>query len=154
MMHSGIPPGTAHSPLTAVGAMHGHRHAKPLMATPGTMAAFWPPLMVIHGSGDRVVSAHNGRAAARVWSAAAGAKEGKGRNVQRGRRYPMTVTDYKLGGSTVATLVEVQDLGHAWSGGAANEPYSDGHGPDASRMLWSFAAKLFGDRSAGVMRMA
>jgi poly(3-hydroxybutyrate) depolymerase len=99
--------------------------------------------MVIHGSVDRVVSAHNGRAAVQVWSVAAGAKESKGRNVQRGRRYPMKVTDYKLGTSTVATLVEVQHLGHAWSGGAANEPYTDGQGPDASRMLWNFAAKQF-----------
>jgi len=55
----------------------------------------------------------------------------------------MTVTDYSVGKSTVATLVEVQQLGHAWSGGAANEAYSDGKGPDASRMLWRFAAKQF-----------
>jgi poly(hydroxyalkanoate) depolymerase family esterase len=143
MMHSGIPPGTAHSTLSAVGAMHGHRLVKPLVVTRGAMSAFWPPLMVIHGSMDRVVSAHNGRAAVQVWSVAAGAKESKGRDVQRGRRYPMKVTDYKRGTSTVATLVEVQHLGHAWSGGAANEPYSDGHGPDASRMLWRFAAKQF-----------
>jgi hypothetical protein len=115
--------------------------AMPLLVSPGAMAAFWPPLMVIHGSMDRVVSPHNARAAARVWSAAAGATESKGRNVQRGRRYSMTVTGYKLGRSTVATLVEVQHLGHAWSGGAANGPYSDGQGPDASRRLWIFAAK-------------
>ena len=51
MMHSGIPPGTADSTLSAVSAMHGHRAARPLVATPATMAASWPPLMVIHGGG-------------------------------------------------------------------------------------------------------
>jgi poly(3-hydroxybutyrate) depolymerase len=55
----------------------------------------------------------------------------------------MTVTDFKRSGSTVATLVEVGRLGHAWSGGAAKQPFSDGQGPDASRMVWAFAAKQF-----------
>jgi hypothetical protein len=63
--------------------------------------------------------------------------------VQRGSRYAMTVTDFKRKGSTVAKLVEVGRLGHAWSGGAANKPFSDGNGPDASRMAWAFAAKQF-----------
>ena len=55
----------------------------------------------------------------------------------------MTVTDYKLRSATVATLVEVEQLGHAWSGGAARQPHSDGRGPDASRMMWAFAARQF-----------
>jgi len=40
--------------------------------------------------------------------------------------------------------VEVQGLGHAWSGGMTRQPYSDGQGPDASRMAWSFASRQFG----------
>jgi poly(hydroxyalkanoate) depolymerase family esterase len=143
MMHSGIPPGTAHSPLSAVGAMHGHRPARPLPATPVAMAAVWPPLLVVHGVSDRVVSSSNGQAAARVWAGAAGARVLDGRSVQRGKRYPMTVTDYKLSRGTVATLIEVAQLGHAWSGGAAGQPYSDAQGPDASRLLWAFAARQF-----------
>jgi poly(hydroxyalkanoate) depolymerase family esterase len=143
MMHSGIPPGTAHSTMSAVGAMHGLRPVRPLLATPSTMAASWPPLLVIHGGVDRVVSANNGHAAVRVWAHAAGARAVKGRTLQRGKRYPMTVTDFKLRSNTVATLVEVPQLGHAWSGGAARHAYSDGQGPDASRMLWSFAVRQF-----------
>ncbi len=148
VMHSGIPPGTAHSTLSAVGAMHGMRPVKPLKATPAAMAALWPPLMVIHGSVDRVVASNNGHAAARVWADAFGARPVKGRTVQRGNRYPTTVTDFKLRSSTVATLVEVDRLGHAWSGGAANQPYSDGKGPDASRLLWAFVARQFRGRAA------
>ena len=88
-------------------------------------------------------SPSNGQAAVRTWADAAGASAGQGRSVQRGKRYPMTVTDYKRRGSTVATLVEVDRLGHAWSGGAAKQAFSDGQGPDASRMVWAFAAKQF-----------
>ena len=43
----------------------------------------------------------------------------------------------------VATLCLVNGLGHAWSGGAARHAYSDPKGPDASRMIWAFAAKQF-----------
>ncbi|MDM0103428.1 PHB depolymerase family esterase [Variovorax sp. J22R24] len=143
VMHSGIPPGTAHSTLSALGAMHGRRATRPLPATPGAMAASWPPLMVIHGALDRVVAASNGHAAAQAWADAAGATASKERSVQRGNRYSTTVTDFKRRGNTVATLVEVDRLGHAWSGGAAREPYSDGSGPDASRMAWAFAARQF-----------
>lgn len=142
-MHSGIPPGAAHSTMTALGAMNGRRAPLPLLATPVAMAASWPPLLVIHGSEDPVVSAANGQAAVQVWADAAGARPGKARSVQRGQRYAMTVTDFARRGSTVATLVEVARLGHAWSGGAARQPYGDGRGPDASRMVWAFAAKQF-----------
>lgn len=142
-MHSGIPPGAAHSTMTALGAMHGHRAPLPLLATPLAMAASWPPLLVIHGSEDPVVSAANGQAAVQVWADAAGARAGRARSVQRGKRYATTVTDFVRRGATVATLVEVARLGHAWSGGAARQPYSDGQGPDASRMVWAFAARQF-----------
>lgn len=143
VMHSGIPPGTAHSTLSALGAMHGHRATTPLAATPGTMEAHWPPLLVIHGDADAVVSPKNGQAAAEVWAHAAGARASEARSVQRGQRYPMRVTDFKRKGSTVATLVAVSGLAHAWSGGAASKAFSDGQGPDASRMVWAFAAKQF-----------
>ena len=141
VMHSGIPPGTAHSTLSALGAMHGHRTTKPLATSPDTMDAHWPPLLVIHGDADPVVSIRNGEAAAQVWAEAAGAKAGPARSVRRGLRYPMSVIDFKRKGSVVATLATVNGLGHAWSGGAASQAFSDGRGPDASRMAWAFAAR-------------
>lgn len=143
VMHSGIPPGTAHSALTALRAMHGRRTTSPLPASPGTVGALWPPLLVIHGALDTVVDVRNGRVAAQVWADAAGARATAERGVQRGKRYAMNVTDFKHKGRTVATLADVGRLGHAWSGGAAREPFSDAHGPDASRMVWAFAAKQF-----------
>jgi poly(hydroxyalkanoate) depolymerase family esterase len=143
VMHSGIPPGTAHSAMSALGAMHGRRPTLPLAAGPGVLVADWPPLLVIHGGADTVVSPKNGQSAVRVWAQATRARAETARTQQRGRRYPMSVTDFKRGSCTVVTLVVVQGLGHAWSGGPANHPFSDPHGPDASRMAWAFAARQF-----------
>ena len=56
----------------------------------------------------------------------------------------MTVTHFKRSHELVATLVQVGSLGHAWSGGAAQQRFSDANGPDASRMVWRFAHKQFG----------
>ena len=142
-MHSGIPPGTAHSGLSALRAMHGNRATQPLPATPAAMVGSWPPLLVIHGQADSVVVAENGHAAARVWAEATGTCTSKTRTVQRGQRYAATVTDFQHLGRAVATLVEVDQLGHAWSGGAPQQAYSDARGPDASRLVWEFAAKQF-----------
>jgi poly(3-hydroxybutyrate) depolymerase len=63
--------------------------------------------------------------------------------VQRGARYPANITDYRSPGRLVATLCEIVGLGHAWSGGAGSQTYSDPKGPDASRMIWAFAARQF-----------
>ena len=139
-MHSGVPPGSAHSPVSAMGAMKGRRVP---LAVAEEVAPTWPPLMVIHGDLDGVVSARNAGAAAQMWSQAGGASEGAPQELRRGKRYPMTVTHFKRSRELIATLVKVDRLGHAWSGGAAQERFSDANGPDASRMVWRFAAKQF-----------
>jgi poly(hydroxyalkanoate) depolymerase family esterase len=143
IMHSGIPPGTAHSTLSALSAMHGTRNTPPLAAKLGTDEPDWPPLLVIHGTDDTVVSPENGRAAARIWAEAAGAKAQAVGTQRRGLRHPMSVTHYKRGTRTLATLALVDGLGHAWSGGTANLPFSDAKGPDASSLAWRFAARQF-----------
>jgi hypothetical protein len=100
-----------------------------------------PPLLVIQGEDDRVVDATNGPAAAHFWTAHSGAQPRPAQVRQRGRRRAMVVTDYKLGGRLQATWIQVQGLGHAWSGGAGSEPFSDPQGPDASQLAWAFAAR-------------
>ncbi|WP_326538470.1 extracellular catalytic domain type 1 short-chain-length polyhydroxyalkanoate depolymerase [Pseudorhodoferax sp.] len=142
-MHSGVPPGTADSTLSALTAMAGRRDTDALAATPEDMAAHWPALLVIQGGQDRVVAPRNGEAAVQAWAQAAGARPGTPREVQRGQRHPMRITDYRARQRTVATLVEVPALGHAWSGGAAAQAYSDPAGPDASRLVWAFAQRAF-----------
>ena len=81
-MHSGVAPGAATSPATALGAMRG-RHVPPMPATAvgkamGAAAVFTtlPPLLVLHGDADVVVSASNAGSTAAVWATATGAKPG------------------------------------------------------------------------------
>lgn len=143
VMHSGIAPGAAHSKLSALGAMQGRRSQRVPSVQAAVLATQRPPLMVIHGRADAVVVASNGEAAARQWALALGAQPAAERKLQRGQRYSMTVTDFKRRRDTLTTLVEVDRLGHAWSGGAASQAFGDAQGPDASRMAWSFAAKQF-----------
>ena len=146
VMHSGVPPGTANSTLSALAAMRGHpaSRAEPesAAAQPASVQA-WPPLLVIHGGRDGTVSASNGLAAVQMWAQAAGASPQPSRSMTRGKRHAMAVTDFDSAAGTAATLVEVDQLGHAWSGGAASQPHSDAKGPDASRMTWAFAVRQF-----------
>ena len=143
VMHSGVTPGAAQSTATALAAMRGSRAAKALpVVAPGAVAS-WPPLLVIQGEEDRVVAASNGRIAATVWVDAVGGRAVAARETRRGKRYPMKVTDFQAEGRTVCTLVDVKQLGHAWSGGAASHAYGDARGPDATRMAWAFIARQF-----------
>jgi len=141
-MHSGIAPGVAHSSTGAIKAMLGKKGSAPPLPALAPASGI-PALLVIHGTADRVVALANGAEAALRWGERAGATAGKPRVVQRGKRYAATVTDYRRHGRLIATLCAVSKLGHAWSGGAAGQAYSDPAGPDASRMIWAFAAKQF-----------
>lgn len=153
-MHSGVAPGTAESAATALAAMHGRREAH-LPDLPASTAAaspvlpvgapaVLPPLLIVHGDADGVVSVRNAAATARLWAGALCARAGAVRTLQRGQRYPMRVTEFKARGRTVVALREVVGLAHAWSGGAAQRPYSDPAGPDASALIWAFVARQFG----------
>lgn len=137
-MHSGVAPGAAHSTATALAAMQGRRAADPLPTT-----ADLPPLLVIQGGLDRIVRAVNGRAAATLWANACGAIADEPRRIQRGARHAMNITDFRRGGRLAAALCDIDGLGHAWSGGGARAPYGDPKGPDASRLIWAFAARQF-----------
>ena len=149
-MHSGVAPGAATSTASVLGAMHGRRAPtlpaaarRSVIASAPAGATDLPPLLVLHGNRDVVVSSRNAAAAAQVWADASGATASAVRLQQRGQRYPVRVTEYKRRGRALATVCEVQGLGHAWSGGAPGKPFSDPAGPDASKLIWAFAARQF-----------
>jgi len=133
-MHSGVPPGSARSAASAVSAMGGLQRT----AVPPSGLHPWPPLLVVHGRKDWVVAVKNAHTAAELWASALGAKEGKARTVQRGKRYASTVTDYRAGKQVVVSLNEISNLGHSWSGGDGRQRFSDPSGPDTSRLIWRF----------------
>lgn len=132
-MHSGVPPGSASSAASAVAAMRGLQRS----AAPGRLQS-WPPLLVVHGKKDRVVSINNASAAAELWANALGARQGTARTVKRGQRHANQVTDYRVGRRVVVSLNEITGLGHGWSGGDGRQHFSDPEGPDASRLIWRF----------------
>ena len=166
-MHSGVAPGTAESSAHAMAAMHGRREAQlpPPMVSESARAALaalnepvsptappaslapLPPLLVLHGDADGVVSVRNAAATALLWAGAMNARPGALRTLQRGQRHAMRVTEFKKGGRTVVALREVVGLAHAWSGGAAQLPFSDPAGPDASALVWAFVARQFAKKN-------
>ncbi|MFZ2859350.1 MAG: phospholipase, partial [Acidovorax sp.] len=115
----------------------------PALAAQGPVLAPLPPLLILHGDGDSVVSVRNAVATAELWAAALGARAGTVRTLQRGKRHAMRVTEYKARGRAQVTLREIVGLGHAWSGGSSGMPYSDPAGPDASALVWAFVARQF-----------
>ncbi|MEP6503526.1 MAG: PHB depolymerase family esterase, partial [Betaproteobacteria bacterium] len=148
-MHSGVRPGAAQSSATALSAMQGRRRS----TTWQPPAEPLPPLLVIQGTADPLVVCTNARAAARAWAHAGDAREAAPvresaeRRLQRGRRLAMRIVDFKRRAVLVACLVEIDGLGHAWSGGAAGQPFSDPNGPDVSRLIWAFVSKRFRART-------
>ena len=147
-MHSGVAPGTADSAATAMAAMHGRREAhlpdpSQALAAEGVVLAPLPPLLILHGDADNVVSVRNAAATAVLWAESLGARAGPVRTMQRGRRHAVRVTEYKARGRAQVTLREIVGLGHAWSGGAPGLNYSDPAGPDASSLVWAFVARQF-----------
>ena len=141
-MHSGVAPGAAQSAATALRAMQGRGKLHALASH-----AALPPLLVIQGDADHIVAPRNGRAVAQWWAGAAQA--GAMRVVQRGQRHAARLTEFRDGTRIAVTLCEIEGLAHAWSGGAAGQPYSDPNGPDATRMIWAFAARAFGVTARG-----
>jgi poly(hydroxyalkanoate) depolymerase family esterase len=143
-MHSGVAPGAAQSGLGALAAMRGHRREDVAVTAVGKARSAidrrrqLPPLLVLQGQGDSVVLPSNGDQAAELWAHIAGAQRGRAQRLQRGKRKAWVQTDFEVGGQLCARLCEIEQLGHAWSGGT-KRPYSDPAGPDASRMIWRFA---------------
>lgn len=151
-MHAGVAPGRAASTATALRAMRGSAPwrdeasavAAAIDASGMTIGAGapWPPLLVLQGDADLVVSARNADQAAALWAAAAGAVRRVERPVQRGERLSMLQVDHVGPGTRLACRsLRIAGLGHAWSGGLRDEPYSDARGPDASRLIWAWVAR-------------
>ncbi len=107
------------------------------------------PVMVWHGEGDNVVNRANGDLLVRQFVALNDlADDGKSNGsirqapkkvtgrVEGGHGY--TVASYENRGRPLVQYYQVEKMGHAWSGGKDDLLFSDGKGPDASRLMWDF----------------
>ena len=102
------------------------------------------PLLVLHGGADATVVPANGRRTAEQWAAAIGARADAADEITRvgkGERPTRTATWRDESGRTLVEYVEIDELGHAWSGGAKEGTYTDATGPSASAMLAAFMAR-------------
>lgn len=146
VMHSGVPPGAAHTSGSALSAMRGRRTPSAAEPSPDELAG-WPPLLIIQGQSDLVVSPRNAESSALLWAGHTGGVARPLRTVQRGKRHAMQVTDYRRGKRLVVQSLVVDRLGHAWSGGAPGQAFTDRLGPDAARLAWAFVTKAMPGRA-------
>jgi poly(3-hydroxybutyrate) depolymerase len=105
------------------------------------------PALVVHGDADQVVCPVNGEQVARQWletnRLATGAALDFARPAEMSRdhvggRATRTRRWTDGGGRVLTELVEVEGLGHAWSGGTAGGSYTDPRGPSATDLIWTF----------------
>jgi poly(hydroxyalkanoate) depolymerase family esterase len=160
-VHSGLPYRSATSVNAAFAAMAGRGEAtagdgRAVHAAMGVLAR--PvPIMVVHGSADQRVAPVN---ADRVLKQSMEANRlaapelcdfdlsrptltSRGQ-VDGGYAYARSQwTDRR--GALMHELLKVDGLGHAWSGGAPGESYTDPRGPDATEAMWRFFAQATAD---------
>ena len=151
-MHSGLAYGCARSLPAATQAM---TRGAPDPEAQGRGAAARPvPALVIHGTADAIVCPVNGEHAVRQWMttnrlAAGGDYESDvarpdaaARDDGAGRRAVTRRTWFDAAGRVMQEHLEVEGLGHAWSGGAAGGSYTDPRGPSAAAAILDFFARV------------
>ena len=157
-MHSGLAYGCARSLPAATqamtrGAPDPEAQGRAAFAAMGA-AARPVPALVIHGTADAIVCPVNGEHAVRQWMtptrlAAGGATAADGappaaaaRDDGAGRRAVTRRTWFDAAGRVMQEHLEVEGLGHAWSGGAAGGSYTDPRGPSAAAAILDFFARV------------
>jgi feruloyl esterase len=150
LAHSGIACGAATSALTALAVMkRGPETDVAAMAAEARRASGTGApvrLLVVQGGDDEVVAARNAAALARQFLALNGVDVpgGAATTLPAPDRDERDATDllrvvrtreWSRDARPLVRLVEVDGLGHAWSGGDAALPFNDARPPDATAML-------------------
>ena len=100
------------------------------------------PIVVIHGGADAVVAPQNGRQLFEQWAAAHGWTDAKNESITGdGGREIFHTWHQGADGKTLAELLWIEGLGHAWSGGSPDGTFTDPVGPDATRVILGFLLK-------------
>lgn len=139
--HSGAAPRSAGTPLQAGQTMRGRRSPDAEQIAADLGGKLPPPLLLIHGDMDHVVNYANAEAAAGLWTdllPQGTPIKGTIGEIRNGARRAVVRTDWKVGRAVYVRLLRVHGLGHAWSGGADGQAFSDSRGPDALRLAWRF----------------
>jgi poly(3-hydroxybutyrate) depolymerase len=147
--HSGIACGAAETPLGARRVLaEGPHHDVEAIGREAQDRARRVPLLAIQGLADDVVAPRNAKALVAQFLARAGIESSDERLPPAAvdRRvdddgHPMRVRDWRDRDGLVARLVEIEGLGHAWSGGDAVLRYNDAGAPDALAIVADFLAE-------------
>ncbi len=149
-VHSATAYRSATQGLGALGAMSARGSASRIDtaldsvdAAVGTMA----PVVVVHGTDDRIVRSPNADRIVVQWLASRGAgRAGPGRirplavtrSLTVGGRRCVRTRWYTVGGKRVLEYWRVDGLAHAWSGGTGRAQFIDRSGPSAAQLMWEF----------------
>jgi poly(hydroxyalkanoate) depolymerase family esterase len=149
VVHSGLACGAAASALTAISVMsRGPDTDVVALAREARTTETHVPLLAIHGLADNVVAPRNSVALVRQYLVL----NGVDMPVGAASALPPTTSDASnvVGGRAVRTrewrrnsrllvrLIEIEGLGHAWSGGDAALPFNDASPPDATALTGAF----------------
>ena len=155
-LHSGAVMGAAHSAASGLHVMRrGSTGApaqliKPLLkraqAFPGL------PVMILHGTRDRVVSVRNAVQLARQFSHLNSASRINGAVLGQDTHREYSRQDFLQEGRVAVRLCLLKEVGHAWSGGDGRFKFNSEKGPRASVLIWQFFAMhaLAGNGRTGV----
>ena len=153
--HSGIACGAALSAYTVLSVMKRGPEtdvARLAKAARGNRD-FRVPLLAVQGAVDDIVAPRHAESLARQYLALNGIDVPSGGetslpppfvDTRDATRLPHVVRtrEWHRDGVSVVKLVEVQSLGHAWSGGDASLPFNDALAPDATAWVGAWLAGL------------
>jgi poly(hydroxyalkanoate) depolymerase family esterase len=147
--HSGIACGAAASAYTALTVMR--RGPETDIAAIAVRARnvggdVSVPLLAIQGAADDVVAPRNAAGLARQFLALNGFPVPDGSETTlpppdaesrdaSALPYVLRTREWRQDNRTLVRLVEIESLGHAWSGGDPAVPFNDGNAPDATEMI-------------------
>ena len=144
-LHSGPAYGIANSRLSALSLMQtGTRNAvdpvRNLLLRNKTLLEM--PTLIIQGDADSLVRPVNARDLTQQAREFNRMKLDTGAAITfrpaRGKCDTYRLSDYRKGRKLLIRLCQIENLGHAWSGGDAVFRFNKAIGPDASRMCWEF----------------
>ena len=147
-VHSGLPPMMPPSAAAAIRAMEKGVRVDNEMLADGywnTHEVLAPPLIVLHGDTDEMVTEKNATSMVKLWGklyeSAPQAHplvrvDANIASTEQSRFY--TQIEQQREGHTVISGLRIHGLAHLWSGGDATLPFNDAKGPDASALIWQF----------------
>jgi poly(hydroxyalkanoate) depolymerase family esterase len=153
-LHSAPVFGTSHSPMSGFQAMQqgaSVKHQEAVREFSDAQLQFpGMPIMLIQGKSDPVVRRVNVDHltaqfaiidAPFITSAAPVVRSYAGRSTGRSPRHAYKTATYYAGRKPMLVKCEIDQLGHAWSGGEGSLDYSAPEGPDATLLMWTFFSR-------------